>query len=157
AGVVFVPTVAVYRETAQASRDGEIPAFIGDRAARAADHHLEAIAIARAAGLAIAVGTDAGTPRQHGANLNEIAALIDAGLTPEEAVDAATVVGARLLWGDQGLLFGDAILLERDPRTTDAYRAGSVAAVLQGGRLVHVADRAAWRLTAPASEPPCPT
>ncbi len=146
AGIVFVPTLAVYRETADAARDGEIPAVIGERAARAADRHLEAVAFAREAGLAIAVGTDAGTPRQHGANLGEVAALLDAGLAAEEAVDAATVVGAQLLWGDRGTRLGDAILLDKDPRTPAAYR-DAVVAVFQGGGLVHVAERATWRVS----------
>ncbi len=153
AGVVFVPTLAVYRETADAARDGEIAAPIGERAARAAERHLEAIAFAREAGLPIAVGTDAGTPRQHGANLNEVAALLDAGLSAEEAVGAATVVGAHLLWGEEGTRLGDAILLDEDPRTAQAYRDGAVVAVFQGGRLAYVAERAAWRVRpAPARE-----
>lgn len=154
-GVVFVPTVAVYRETAQAAREGEIPAVIGERAARAAERHLEAVALARQAGLPIAVGTDAGTPRQHGANLNEIAALLDSGLGAEEAVDAATVVGARLLWGESGTRLGDAILVDADPRTAAAYRGGAVVAVFQSGRLVHLAEGAAARLTSvgPGSSP----
>jgi imidazolonepropionase-like amidohydrolase len=152
-GVVFVPTVAVYRETAEAARTGEIPAEIAERAARAADAHPAAVMIARDAGMTIALGTDAGTPRQHGANLAEIAALMDAGLPAPEALAAATGAGAALLGlgAEQHL---DAVLLDSDTSEPETFRRDNVVAVIQAGRLVHIAERALHRIRFHPTQPP---
>lgn len=137
-GVVLVPTVAVYRQTADS--DG-LPAVIRDRAARAADAHPAAVAAAREAGVRIALGTDAGTPRQHGGNLAELAALAAAGLAPEEALTAATLTGAELLRepGDPADP-EDLVLLDLDPRRVDRLGPDRVVAVVVGGRLAHLRD-----------------
>ena len=135
--VVFVPTIAIYRQTAESGRDGRVPAVIGDRAARAADAHAAAVLFAREAGVRIALGTDAGTPDQHGANLDELVALIDVGLTPTEALEAATIVGAELLREPgEGAVGRDLVLLSVDPLRGD-LTADRVVAVVQDGVLVH--------------------
>lgn len=137
-GIVLVPTVAIYRQTADAARAGRLPAVFGDRAARAADAHAAAVLAARDAGVRIALGTDAGTPEQHGANLAEIAALVDVGLTRHDALEAATVVGADLLRepGDTDP-WRDLVVLDVDPLHGDALTAANVVAVVQDGVLVH--------------------
>jgi imidazolonepropionase-like amidohydrolase len=50
----------------------------------------------RAAGIPIVLGTDAGV-LPHGRNADELLALVEAGLTPAEAIRAATVEAAALL------------------------------------------------------------
>ncbi len=134
--VALVPTVAVYRWTADSHG---LPAVIRDRAARAADAHPAAVAAARDAGVRIALGTDAGTPRQHGANLAEIAALVDAGLTAREALHAATVAGRELL----GSASTDLVVLDVDPHRVDELSADRVVAVVVDGRLAHARPDAA--------------
>lgn len=49
-----------------------------------------------AAGVQIAMGSDAGVG-PHGANLTELLRLVDCGMTPMEAIQAGTVVSARVL------------------------------------------------------------
>jgi imidazolonepropionase-like amidohydrolase len=78
---------------------------------------------ARRAGVKIAVGTDAGFMLPHGEmNAREIALLVDGGLTPLEAITAATRTGAELLGiDDAGTLQpgqrADLLLVDGDPST----------------------------------------
>jgi imidazolonepropionase-like amidohydrolase len=57
---------------------------------------LASFRLLRAAGVPIVLGTDAGV-LAHGQNAKELVALTDAGLTPAEAIRAATVDAAGLL------------------------------------------------------------
>jgi imidazolonepropionase-like amidohydrolase len=81
----------------------------------------ESLAIARSAGVKIAVGTDAGFMLPHGEmNAREIELLVRGGLTPLEAITAATRTGAELLGLDQaGVLKtgsrADLLLVRGDP------------------------------------------
>ena len=59
--------------------------------------------MARRAGIAIANGTDAGTPlNYHGENAQELERMVALGMTPMEAIVASTSVAATLIGiGDQ--------------------------------------------------------
>ena len=77
---------------------------------------------AHAGGVKIAFGTDSGVSK-HGQNAREFQLLVDAGLTPMQAIRAATVNGADNL-GKSDLLgtiepgkFGDLIAVSGDPLT----------------------------------------
>jgi imidazolonepropionase-like amidohydrolase len=50
-----------------------------------------------AAGIKIAMGTDAGLSPKHGTNLTELTKFLDHGMTPMQAVVAGTRTGAELL------------------------------------------------------------
>ena len=53
---------------------------------------------ALAAGVEIATGSDAGTPfNPHGANWRETELMVQLGMSPDRALQASTLVGARLL------------------------------------------------------------
>lgn len=72
------------------------------------------------AGAKIAVGTDAGFMLPHGSmSAREIELLVHGGLTPLEALEAATSVGARLLGLDAGVVragaLADLLLVDGDP------------------------------------------
>ena len=149
AHVTFVPTLRIYRLVQGMISRGELPAHFGARVAEAVQAHPHAVRIARDADLAIALGTDYGTPAQHGTGSLELEALVAAGLTRTEALTAATRAGAALLAGvdpDQnrataGLIApgapADAVLLTRDPREPEALTdPGSIAAVILAGRVV---------------------
>jgi imidazolonepropionase-like amidohydrolase len=76
------------------------------------------------AGALVVAGSDAGNiGTLHGAGLHEeLELLVAAGLSPVEALQAATVNGARLLgWGDVGVVAqgarADLLVLGADPRT----------------------------------------
>jgi imidazolonepropionase-like amidohydrolase len=88
----------------------------------------------------IALGTDYVERNQHGRNLEEILLMHQAGLTPTEALVAATAAGAELCGVDDrlgriapGYLF-DAIVLDRDPSDLTIFaEPGSVTGVFKGG------------------------
>ncbi|MBT1173199.1 amidohydrolase family protein [Bifidobacterium sp. MA2] len=101
ARIPLVPTVNIYRilaDRAQAGPGGlDVPAVVSERAARAADAHPRAVALARDAGVTIGVGTDYCTPYLFGRNLEELDALESCGLTRAETWRAATETNARII------------------------------------------------------------
>jgi len=93
-GTVLCPTVAVYRRIA----DGLAPDYATAKAAEVVTAHRASVAMAREAGVPIIAGTDAGAPGMpHPSLLDEVAALLDLGLTPLEALRAATSGAADAL------------------------------------------------------------
>ncbi|UOR00990.1 amidohydrolase family protein [Leucobacter allii] len=170
AGLVLVPTLRIYRLVQRMIAAGALPAAFRARVDEAVAAHPRAVRRARDAGLPIALGTDYGTPEQHGTGRLEFDALVDAGLTPEEALIAATRTGARMLAG-AGARSGapradelagriadgadaDAVILRRDPREPGALSApDAVAAVLLDGRLLDPAELADPAEPTPESAP----
>jgi cytosine/adenosine deaminase-related metal-dependent hydrolase len=100
----------------------------------------DAVRIAKAHGVKIALGCDYYLFRQHGRNLEEISLLHRAGLTVEEALLAATLGGAQLC-GVSGKLgriqpgyVFDAIVLDQDPGDPVIFeQPGAVAGVFKAG------------------------
>jgi imidazolonepropionase-like amidohydrolase len=90
-GMFLVPTLTVYEYHAE-SKAPHVRART--RALRA--HHLESIRHARAAGVRVVAGTDAGG-HGHPPNALELQHLVAAGLTPMEAIQAATGLAAACL------------------------------------------------------------
>lgn len=91
AGTVFVPTLCasagILERAEEAEREG-IEAIVRG--------HRDAVREARRRGIAIAMGTDCPVIA-HGRNAEELALLVECGLSPLEAIAAATSVSARLL------------------------------------------------------------
>lgn len=91
-----------------------------------------------AAGVKIACGTDA-PAIPHGENAKELWAMVDRGMTPMQAIRAATVMSAELIDVDDrgrlapGLL-ADIIAVPGDP-TDDITRTQDVHFVMKGGRV----------------------
>lgn len=88
-------------------------------------------------GVKISFGTDSGVSR-HGDNAREFALLVDAGMTPMEAIISATITGAENL-GKADMLgmltpgkAGDLIAVEGDP-LTDITELEDVDFVMKGG------------------------
>jgi imidazolonepropionase-like amidohydrolase len=118
AGTEIVPTLIMMRTIVEVVNPGGGP---GPQAARAS------VATLREAGMAIIAGTDAnrspGAPAAppFGASLHdELELLVDAGLTPVEAIHAATSVPAgRFGLDDRGRIEAgaraDLVLLDEDP------------------------------------------
>jgi imidazolonepropionase-like amidohydrolase len=92
---------------------------------------------AHAAGALIAFGTDAGV-YPHGDNARQFAKMVQYGMTPLEAIQAATLGAADLMgWPDKvGQLkpgyYADVIAVSGDP-TQDVTRLEQVKFVMQGG------------------------
>ena len=146
-GMTLVPTLRIYRLVQRMIERGELPAEFGPRVAEAVDAHWGAVRRARDAGLAIALGSDFGTSDQHGTNRVEFDDLVAAGLSPEEALVAATRGGAELLArvatdpAPIGRIadgeIADAMIFTQDPRTPGVFSApDSIFAVVSGGTVI---------------------
>jgi len=105
---------------------------------------LDSVRRAHAAGIPIAAGGDLGNRFPHGTNARELDYLVRAGLSPMEAIQAATGIAARALKRDTlvGALtpgrLADLLVVDGDPLADvrllqDAAR---LALVLKGGRAV---------------------
>jgi imidazolonepropionase-like amidohydrolase len=99
-GAILVPTRFVVDRMLRL--EDKVPPFAYAKLAGLADRHLEAMRIAHDAGVTIALGTDiansgADTLVPWGMNGHELAHLVAAGLTPLEAIEAATATGPLTL------------------------------------------------------------
>jgi len=90
-GVVLVPTLLVY----EYHRESRSP-HVRERAHALRAHHVETVQRALAAGVRIVAGTDAGG-HGHPPNAAELQHLVVAGLTPMQALQAATSRAAECL------------------------------------------------------------
>ncbi len=140
ADAFVVPTVWIYDDVARLAESGSLPRSLAPAARRAVDAHPLALRHCLDAGVRLAIGTDAGLASQHGRNLHEVAAMIDAGVPVATALAAATTGGVQLLArAGAGPSGGDVVVFGRDPSRPDVLRDPSaVIAVAQGGRVVRV-------------------
>ena len=99
-GTFLVPTLCVHSALRADRRAlaGLLP-HIRERYFAIEKTRLKNVALAARLGVPLAMGTDAGTPgNHHGDNTQEIVRMVTgAGLTPQAAIAAATMGGARLL------------------------------------------------------------
>ena len=92
-GTVLVPTLTTFHDLAHRFAADFAPALV-EQAKRQLEESLETVAAARVAGVILALGYDSGPP---GASANELLRLGEAGLSPIEALRAATIGGAAAL------------------------------------------------------------
>ena len=138
-GLVFMPTLYVTSERARAGTNR--PTHVTERLKEAHEPHRAAVARARELGITIATGTD-GFPRP-GALVHELAELVGCGLTPHEAIVAATRNTAVALdLGDRlGTLvpgrLADCVVVDGDPLTdVGVLTSGhAIVMVLKEGRV----------------------
>ncbi len=97
-GIYLVPTlVAVHQIIVNGEKAG-IPEYGVRKAREHAEAHRKSFQKALKAGVRIAMGTDAATPfNYHGNNAIELQLMVEAGMTPAQALQAATSSGAELL------------------------------------------------------------
>src|SRR5437899_2491165 len=136
-GIFFVPTFAVY----DFHRKSALP-HVRERAHHLREHHVESLRRALAAGVKIAAGTDAGG-HGHPQNALEIECLVKAGLSPLQALQAATGWAAECLGREhefgtieKGKL-ADLVVVAGDPLAdvTILQNPDRIALVLKGGEV----------------------
>jgi len=132
--IYFVPTLYVY----EFDSSDDLKATRG-KTSRARIHEAS-FRRALAAGVPIAFGTDVG-PFPHGTQAKEFAYMVRFGMTPVEALRAATWVAAELMgWQDRvGSVepgkFADLVAVEGDP-ASDITELERVKFVMKGGQVV---------------------
>ncbi|WP_277552908.1 metal-dependent hydrolase family protein [Halobaculum limi] len=133
----WVPTASALRNIVD-NPDAGIPRDAMEKATEAADEFESSFDHALDAGVDIAMGTDAGTPFNYFQNIpDEMAYMVEFGMTPEEALEAATLTAADLLGlDDVGMIEqdyrADLVVLDENPaEDVDAWQ--SPAAVFVDG------------------------
>jgi imidazolonepropionase-like amidohydrolase len=138
-GTWLVPTMIAPATALQQARAGLLPPATVPKAEEAAAAAKESHRKAIAAGVRIAFGTDTGVSR-HGDNAKEFALMVEAGMTPGQAIKAATVNAAEAL-DRPGLgriapgLAADIIAVDGDP-LADVRQLEDIDFVMKGGRIV---------------------
>jgi imidazolonepropionase-like amidohydrolase len=140
-GTWLVPTLVAPRGVIEAAAAGAaIPAASLEKAHAVVDIHRQSFSRAVAAGVRVAMGTDSGvTP--HGENLRELALMVEAGMTPSQALVASTSSAAELLGvaDELGAIevgkLADIVVVEGDPFEFDDL-ARRVQTVYRDGRRV---------------------
>lgn len=147
---ILVPTRYVI--DALLHMEDTLPAYAYRKGVMVADHHTMALKTAIAAGVKIAMGTDIFVSGpMYGRNSYEVKLLIDAGMTPLQAIEAATANGPETL-GPQAPKSGqlhegydaDVIALDANPlqddtvwgdpdRVTHVWKAGELVKDPVGG------------------------
>jgi imidazolonepropionase-like amidohydrolase len=135
-GTFFVPTLTVYAF----HRERSAP-HIQERGRLLHSHHIESVQRALQAGVKIVAGTDAGG-HEHGINAQELQYLVEAGLTPMQALQAGTGWAADCLGmaADIGTLapgkLADLVVVDGDPLRdiTQLQDLQRIALVFKGGK-----------------------
>jgi imidazolonepropionase-like amidohydrolase len=139
-GCWLVPTLSAMRDVLRWAEDGTLTPT---QCRKVLDFGLElgaAVRVAREHGVRLAIGTDYISREQHGRNLEELLLMREAGLTPKEALLAATTGGAELCGvADErgriapGYVF-DAFVVDEDPGDLSLFaEPGAVTGVFKAG------------------------
>ena len=138
-GTWLVPTMLAPRAALAQARGGMLPPATVPKAEQAAAAALDSHRKAIAAGVKIAFGTDTGVSK-HGDNAQEFALMVAAGMTPAQAIRAATIGAAEAL-DRPGLgriapgLAADIIAVDGDP-LADVRQLEDVDFVMKGGLII---------------------
>ena len=119
---------------------GWFPEVVRPKAAAIGAVGAQGFARAYKAGVKIAFGTDTGVS-PHGDNAKEFVYMVEAGMPPMKAIQAATLEAARLLRAESDLgsvekgKLADLVAVRRDP-LADVAALSDVAFVMKGGAIV---------------------
>jgi imidazolonepropionase-like amidohydrolase len=144
-GVYMVPTLSALATTAGCGLACGVPETAVAKAKAMVTRHKGSFKMARRAGIAIAMGTDAGTPfNLHGENAQELERMVALGMTPMDALVASTSAAARLIGidGRVGTIepgkLADLVLVRGNPlsRITLLRDRERIVGVMQAGKFV---------------------
>jgi imidazolonepropionase-like amidohydrolase len=142
-GTRLVPTLIVTR-CADFFDELGVPQWMQRRSLDAGPRHVESYRMALAAGVGMMLGSDMPPFQPTGgttATVRELEHMAEFGLTPPEAIRAATIVPARWLGADDVIgtvepgKYADLIVMEGDP-TKDIAALRSLRWVMKGGQVV---------------------
>jgi imidazolonepropionase-like amidohydrolase len=143
-GVPLIPTLSAMLQIESKGTEAGIPAFAVEKTLRVKPFHLKSVAMAREAGVQVALGTDAGTPfNLHGENLGELKHLVDLGYSPMEALQSGTRIAAQVLGLEKELgtiekgKLADLVVVEGNPLDDIGIllKPERVRVVMRGGRI----------------------
>lgn len=139
-GAWLVPTVLAGKTVENyAQREGFFTPAVRQKALAVGPRMVNMLRIAHSGGVKVAFGTDTGVSK-HGENAQEFVYMVEAGMTPMEAIRAATVLAAEHL--GQSALIGsiepgksaDVVAVKGDP-TKDVELLKDMRFVMKGGRV----------------------
>jgi imidazolonepropionase-like amidohydrolase len=140
-GTWYVPTLSAGIFVAEKAKvPGYFPDIVRPKAEKVGAQIRATAARAHKAGVKIAFGTDAGVG-PHGANARELVYLTEAGLTPAQALRAATTSAAEVLGakGELGCVaagcYADLVGVALDPRA-DVSILQAPDFVMKGGEVI---------------------
>ena len=136
-GIYFVPTFTVYAF----HRERSAP-HVQARGRALQSHHVNSLRRALEVGVKVVAGTDAGG-HEHGNNAQELQCLVEAGMSPMQALQAATADAAACLGLEQDVgtvaagKVADLVVVQGDPLQdiTLLQNPQRIALVLQAGRI----------------------
>jgi imidazolonepropionase-like amidohydrolase len=144
-GVFMVATLSALATTADGGLVCGIPEPAVTKAKTLRARHEASFKRAHRSGIPVAMGTDAGTPlNHHGENAQELERMVSLGMSPMEAILAATSAAARLLGIDREVgaveagKRADLVIVEGNPlkRISLLRDKSKIAGVMQAGRFV---------------------
>jgi imidazolonepropionase-like amidohydrolase len=96
-GTILVPTRFIVDHLTREGEKGGMPDYARKKMAVTAEHHGDGIRLAIEKGVKVAAGTDIWSTGLWGSNGRELGLLVDCGLTPLQAIEAATANGPETL------------------------------------------------------------
>ena len=144
-GVYMVPTLSALATTAACRPGCGIPESALAKAKSMTKRHQTSFKIAHQSGIAIAMGTDAGTPfNYHGDNAQELERMVAFGMMPMEAIVASTATAAQLIGIQDSVgtlakgMEADLVILKGNPlRRIDVLRdRDKIVGVMKAGKFV---------------------
>lgn len=139
-GTYLVPTLmAGAFVTEKAKEDGYFPPMVAQKAATIGPIMGAAFKRANDGGVKIAFGTDSGVS-EHGRNADEFALMVAQGMSPTEAIMAATRTAAELIGDDKiGVIkrgsYADMVVVKNNP-LDDIQILTDIPVVIKGGQIV---------------------
>jgi imidazolonepropionase-like amidohydrolase len=138
-GIVLVPTLSVFHAVSDELACHFAPKLV-EQAKRLREDAYATVDSARRNGVLIAMGFDS---HPHGSNVLEVVRLVEAGLTPSEAIVAATTVAAHACGLEdvgrvtEGAL-ADLLVVDGDPLSAIGTLSdpASISLVMQGGHVI---------------------
>jgi imidazolonepropionase-like amidohydrolase len=137
-GTYLVPTLSAVETVEKAAKSGVLKGLRAEKALAAAAGARNAVKLAIANHVPIAMGTDAGVGA-HGTNMHELTLMVEwGGMKPMDAIAAATTGGAKLLGWDKRIgsieagKYADIIAVPTDP-LQDIHVLDHVSFVMKNG------------------------